>query len=145
MWSSTSMDSTATGRPISIYCDGIGCRVLCLRHDISVGQHIGQRTTATSRHHRDMTSDVKTKQTNKLFRCSPVPQSFTHSLISVILNKLFSYGGGGGCLFRLEFYFADWYMIMHTLIALKRSSESIDTSALYIFLVPDPWAVYFQC
>ena len=121
VWSSTSMDSTATGRPrvrilwrggvscpasvycdgvgchvlrlytvtgwgvmscvcilwrggvscpVSVYCDGVGCRALCLRHGISVWQHIGQNTTATSRHLRDMTSDVsksdvKPKQTNK--------------------------------------------------------------------------------
>ena len=41
-----------------VYCDGVGCRVLCLWHGISVWQHIGQSTTATSRHRRDMTSDV---------------------------------------------------------------------------------------
>ena len=35
-----------------------GCHVLCLRHGISVWQHIGQSTIATSRHRRDMTSDV---------------------------------------------------------------------------------------
>ena len=55
--------------PVSVYCDGVGCRVLCLRHGISVWQHIGQSITATSRHRRDMTSDVskrcKHKQTNK--------------------------------------------------------------------------------
>ena len=44
--------------PVSVYCDGVGCHVLCLRHGISVWQHIGQSTTATSRHCRDMTSDV---------------------------------------------------------------------------------------
>ena len=45
--------------PVSVYCDGVGCHVLCLRHGISVlWQHIGQSTTATSRHRRDMTSDV---------------------------------------------------------------------------------------
>ena len=44
--------------PVSVYCDGVGCRVLCLRHGISVWQHIGQSTTATSRYRRDMTSDV---------------------------------------------------------------------------------------
>ena len=32
--------------------------VLCLRHGIPVWQHIGQSTTATSRHRHDMTSDV---------------------------------------------------------------------------------------
>ena len=42
--------------PVSVYCDGVGCHALCLRHGISVWQHI---TTATSRHCRDMTSDVK--------------------------------------------------------------------------------------
>ena len=44
--------------PVSVYYDGVGCRVLCLRHGIPVWQHIGQSTTATSRHRRDMTSDV---------------------------------------------------------------------------------------
>ena len=40
---------------VSVYCDGLRCHVVCLRHDIPVWQHIGQNTTATS---RDMTSDV---------------------------------------------------------------------------------------
>ena len=44
--------------PVSVYCDGVGCRVLCLQNGISVWQHIGQSTTATSRHRRDITSDV---------------------------------------------------------------------------------------
>ena len=44
--------------PVSVYCDGVGCHVLCLRHGISVWQHIGQSTTATSRQHRDMSWDV---------------------------------------------------------------------------------------
>ena len=48
--------------PVSVYCDGVGCRVLCLRHGISVWQHIGQSTTATSRHRRDMTSDVSKRR-----------------------------------------------------------------------------------
>ena len=48
--------------PESVYCDGVGCRVLCLRHGISVWQHIGQSTTATSRHRRDMTSDVSKRR-----------------------------------------------------------------------------------
>ena len=43
---------------VSVYCDGMGCHVLRLRHDISVWQHIGKSITATSRHRRDMTSDV---------------------------------------------------------------------------------------
>ena len=57
--------------PVSVYCDGVGCHVRCERHGISVWQHIGQSTTATSMHRRDMTtklmfqSDVKPKQTNK--------------------------------------------------------------------------------
>ena len=42
----------------SLYCDGVGCRVLCLRHDIPMWQHISQSTTATSRHRRDMASNV---------------------------------------------------------------------------------------
>ena len=45
-------------RPVSVYCDVVGCHVLCLRHVIPVWQHIGQSITATSRHHHDMTSDV---------------------------------------------------------------------------------------
>ena len=44
--------------PVSVYCDWVGCHVLSLPHDISVWQHIGQETTATGRHRRDMTSDV---------------------------------------------------------------------------------------
>ena len=44
--------------PVSVYCDGVGCHVLCLRHGIPVWQHIGQSITATSRHRRDMTLDV---------------------------------------------------------------------------------------
>ena len=44
--------------PMSVYCDGVGCHVLWLRYGISVWQHIGQSTTAISRHRRDMTSDV---------------------------------------------------------------------------------------
>ena len=39
----------------------------CLQHGIPVWQHIGQSTTATNRHCRDMThifaSDIKLKQT----------------------------------------------------------------------------------
>ena len=44
---------------VSVYCDGVGCYVLCLRHDIPVWQHNGQSTTATSRHCSDMSSDIK--------------------------------------------------------------------------------------
>ena len=40
------------------YCEGVGCHVLCLWRGIPVWQHIGQSTTATSRHRQDMTSDV---------------------------------------------------------------------------------------
>ena len=36
--------------PVSVYCDGVGCHVLCLRHGIPMWQHIGQSTIATSRH-----------------------------------------------------------------------------------------------
>ena len=43
--------------PVSVYCDVVRCHVLCLWHDILVWQYIGQSTTATSRHRRDMTSD----------------------------------------------------------------------------------------
>ena len=44
--------------PVFVYCDGVGCHVLCLWHGISVWQHIGQSLTATRRHRLDMTSDV---------------------------------------------------------------------------------------
>ena len=44
--------------PVSVYCDGVGCHILSLWHGIPVWQHIGQSTTATSRHCCDMTSDV---------------------------------------------------------------------------------------
>ena len=43
---------------VSVQCDGVGCHVLCLWHGIFVWQHIGQSTTATSRHCRNMKSDV---------------------------------------------------------------------------------------
>ena len=56
--------------PVSVYCDGEGCHVLCLWHGIPVWQHIGQNTTDTSRHRRDIDlrclSNVKPQQT-KLF------------------------------------------------------------------------------
>ena len=32
--------------PVSVYCEGVGCHVLCLRHGIPVWQHIGQSTIA---------------------------------------------------------------------------------------------------
>ena len=51
--------------PVSVYCDGVGCRVLCLRHGISVWQHIGQSTTATSRHRRDLRCFKATLNPNK--------------------------------------------------------------------------------
>ena len=44
--------------PVSVYCDGVGCHVPWLRHGIPVWQHIGQSVSTTSRHRRDMTSDV---------------------------------------------------------------------------------------
>ena len=44
--------------PVSVYCNGMGCHVLCLWHGISVWQGIGQSTTTTSRHRRNTTSDV---------------------------------------------------------------------------------------
>ena len=56
--------------PVSVYCDWVGCRVLCLRHGIPVWQHIGQSTTATSRESRYDLRCLKAtlnsnKQTNK--------------------------------------------------------------------------------
>ena len=42
--------------PVSEYCDGVVCHVLCLRHDIPVWQPIGQSTSVTSRHRRNMSS-----------------------------------------------------------------------------------------
>ena len=44
------------------YCDGMGCHVLCRRLGIPVWQHIGQSSTATRRHRRDMTSDVSKRR-----------------------------------------------------------------------------------
>ena len=45
--------------PVAVYCDGVGCHVLCLRHGIPVWQHIaiifGQSSAATSRHRWYMT------------------------------------------------------------------------------------------
>ena len=34
--------------PVAVYCDGVGCHVLCLQHGIPVWQHIGQSTTAVA-------------------------------------------------------------------------------------------------
>ena len=45
--------------PVSVYCDGVACHVLCLQPDNPVWQHIGQLTTTTSRQCCYMTSDVK--------------------------------------------------------------------------------------
>ena len=45
--------------PVSVYCDGVGFHILCLRHGIPVLQHIGQSTIATSRHRCYMTTDVE--------------------------------------------------------------------------------------
>ena len=33
---------------MSVYCDGVECNVLCLRHGIPVWQSIGQSTTVTA-------------------------------------------------------------------------------------------------
>ena len=44
--------------PVSVYGEGVGCNVLCLWHGIPVWQHIGQSTSSTGRHRRNMTSDV---------------------------------------------------------------------------------------
>ena len=44
--------------PVSVHSDRVGCHVLCLQHDIPMWQHIGQSNTTTSRHRRDMTSNV---------------------------------------------------------------------------------------
>ena len=40
--------------PVSVYCDGVGCHVLYVRHGIPLWQHFCQSTTATSRHRLDM-------------------------------------------------------------------------------------------
>ena len=50
---------------VCIYCDGVGCHVLCLQHGIPVWQHISQSTSARSRHSRDMTSDLKSNIKSK--------------------------------------------------------------------------------
>ena len=44
-----------TPHPVTVYRHGGD---LCLQHGTPVWQHIGQRTTATSRHCCNMTSDV---------------------------------------------------------------------------------------
>ena len=36
--------------PVSVYCDRVGCYGVCLRQCIFVWQHIGQSTTASSKH-----------------------------------------------------------------------------------------------
>ena len=43
---------------MSVCCDGLRWHILCLRHGILVWQHIGQSNTATSRHRREMTSNI---------------------------------------------------------------------------------------
>ena len=53
------MDSTMTGLHVSVYCDRVGYHVLCLSHGFPVWQQIDQNYTATSRHRRNMFSDVK--------------------------------------------------------------------------------------
>ena len=59
---------------VSVYCDGVGCHVMCLRHGFPVLQHIGGSNTDTSRQGRDMTSDVyRRRQTqNKTNVCMTV-------------------------------------------------------------------------
>ena len=61
--------------PVSVYCEGIGCHVLCLRHGIPVWQHIGQSTTAATRHRRNMTQMFeKTVNSNKQINFwNPIP------------------------------------------------------------------------
>ena len=44
--------------PVSVHCDWEGCHALFLPHGFSVWQHIGQDIIASSRHRRDITSDV---------------------------------------------------------------------------------------
>ena len=54
--------------PVSLYCDGVGCHVMCLWHGISVWQHIGHSTNATGTvaiWPQMFKSDIKPKQTNK--------------------------------------------------------------------------------
>ena len=68
--------------PVYVYCDGVECHVLCLRHGIIVWQHIGQSTTATSRHRRDMTSDVTaTINANKQTCLIEERQQFLHYFV----------------------------------------------------------------
>ena len=50
---------------ISVYCDGVGCHVLCLRHGIPVWQHIGQSTTATQMFKSML--DPNKQKTNKIY------------------------------------------------------------------------------
>ena len=58
------MNTTTTGRSrVCILWRG-GHHVLCLRRSIPVWQNIGQSTNGTSRHRRNMTSDVLTQTTD---------------------------------------------------------------------------------
>ena len=61
------MDNIETGAPCVCILWRGGGHVLCMQHGIPAWQHIGQSTTATSRHRRDYDlrcySDVKRKQT----------------------------------------------------------------------------------
>ena len=41
--------------PMYVYCEGVRCYVLCLRHGVLVWQHNDQSTTAISRQRRDKT------------------------------------------------------------------------------------------
>ena len=82
------MDSIMTGRPVSVYCDGVGCHALRLRHGILVWQHIGQSTTTSSRHRRDMTSDVKTtlNPTNNLTKNVSIDPKMLYYTLSFTFN-----------------------------------------------------------
>ena len=55
--------------PVSVYCDGVWCHVLCLQQGIPVWQHIGKSTMlqvgTVAIWPQMFKSDVKPKQTNK--------------------------------------------------------------------------------
>ena len=77
--------------PVSVYCDGVVCHVLCLRHGIPVWQHIGQSTTATSRHLRNMfQSDVKLKTKQKNDTTASIRSPFAMFRSFIVNCKLFA-------------------------------------------------------
>ena len=71
--------------PVSIYCDRIGCHVLCLRNGIPVWLHFGQSTTATSRQAiwSQMLKRCQTPINNK----QPIPVPYHFSVTALIKSS----------------------------------------------------------